>query len=167
MPIFILLLPLRDVLHLATTNIDILKQACCLMFHLTQTIHVCLNCKTIGNDVWAFCNLCHFQMCRPGHAMPSLHRPRRFTTTFENDWHRHANGRGTFIGIWKPHVLTTLSHFWCLIRDIRETQMLHQDMQFVTAVTITLTRGAESLNPGYRPHTRHEPPEYSDTSSEF
>ena len=168
MSILVLLLHPCDVLHLAQTGTEILKQACCQMFCLTKSLHVCLNCKTLGNDVWAFCNLCHLPMCRPGHSMPSFHRPRMFTTTFESDWNQHRNRWNVPRLTWTPHLLALLLHFWCLIQDIKDTQMLHFNMHFVTAVTVTLNDDAESLNPGHRPHTPQvvELAEYSDTSSD-
>ena len=108
MPILVLLLHPCDVLHLAQTGTEILKQACCQMFCLTKSLHVCLNCKTLGNDVWAFCNLCHLPMCRPGQSMPSFHRPRMFTTTFESDWNQHRNRWNVPRLTWKPYVAPLL-----------------------------------------------------------
>ena len=127
----------------------------------------CMSCKTMGNNNARLCNLCDVRMCRPGNVLPSPDRPRLVTTTFENDW-THLHNRWMVPQLlWKPHILTLLMHFWCLIQDIRDTQMLHLSMHFVTAVTITLNNNAESLNPGPRPHTTQvvEFAEYSDSSS--
>ena len=163
----VLLLPPRDVLHVAQTGTETLKQTCFQMFSLTETLYVCLSCKTMGNNNARLCNLCDVRMCRPGNVLPSPDRPRLVTTTFENDW-THLHNRWMVPQLlWKPHILTLLMHFWCLIQDIRDTQMLHLSMHFVTAVTITLNNNAESLNPGPRPHTTQvvEFAEYSDSSS--
>ena len=168
MSIIVLLLHPREVLHLALTKATMLKEACCQMFYHTRFLHVCLNCTTLGNDSWTYCNLCHLPMCRPGNMMPSLDRPRRFTTTFETDWNRHRNYWNVPQLTWKPHVLALLLHFWCLIENIRDTQRLHLTKHFVTAVTMVLTIDAEGINPGLLPHRppRCEPAEYSDTNTD-
>ena len=168
MPMLVLLLHPRDILHMAQTGADIMKQTCFPMFYHTRSLYVCLNCKTLGNDVWNLCKLCELPMCRPGNSMPSFDRPRLFETTFESEWTHHHSRWNVPRLSWNPHILTLLLHFGCLIKDIRDTQMLHLSMHFVTAVTTTLSNNAEGLNPGLRPHTRQvvEFAEYSDTSSD-
>ena len=147
MPCLVLLLPSRDLLHLAQTSMEATSLACSQMYCLTSPFHICLCCKTLENIDFPRCNLCYRPMCQLNHGMPGSERPRLHTTIFEAEFTSHQIIWNTVRVPWRPHRLALVLRFWWQIEDIWGTQghLLH--VHFVPAIMITLLDNPSSLNP--------------------
>ena len=75
----------KELLRVAHTTMGTMMCVCEQLFALSAKLHICLCCRTLGNDVFPWCNLCHMPMCRPGSEMPCFDLPRWELTTFEED----------------------------------------------------------------------------------